>query len=121
MRRRCPFGRDCFYQHKNRDGTDHVFPFGADYYLKVRPFCATEIQIVLIGLQRSRQRRRNMFSSADESTTPGLARALAALRQRLMAATLSDTNEQDGGAFGLVCIAHPSLLLFLISISLKIY
>jgi len=85
MRRRCPFGRDCFYQHKNRDGTDHVFPFGADYYLK-----------------RSRQRRRNMFSNTDESTTPGLARALAALRQRLMAATLSDTNEQDGGAFGLL-------------------
>lgn len=31
----CPFGLDCFYQHLNPDGTPHVFPFGANHFMKV--------------------------------------------------------------------------------------
>jgi len=86
-RRYCPFGRDCFYQHKNRDGTTYVFPFGADYYL-----------------QRSRQRRRNHFSSTDyEGPVPGIARALAILRERLLGSSLiPDTTDQDESSFGLL-------------------
>lgn len=34
-RRQCPFGRDCFYQHIEEDGTPYVFPLGADHYLSV--------------------------------------------------------------------------------------
>ncbi|KAK7030745.1 hypothetical protein R3P38DRAFT_2930257 [Favolaschia claudopus] len=26
----CPFGKDCFYQHRNADGTDHVSSLGVD-------------------------------------------------------------------------------------------
>ncbi|KLO12762.1 hypothetical protein SCHPADRAFT_399908 [Schizopora paradoxa] len=82
--RHCPFGRDCFYQHKNRDGTHHVFPFGADYYL-----------------ERSRQHRRNVYSGVDyESAAPGLGRALEALRQRLLA--FQSSSDEDSGAFGLL-------------------
>ncbi|CAL1714734.1 unnamed protein product [Somion occarium] len=33
----CPFGKDCFYQHKNEDGTDYVFEEGVEHYIKMRP------------------------------------------------------------------------------------
>ncbi|KZT27820.1 hypothetical protein NEOLEDRAFT_1059740 [Neolentinus lepideus HHB14362 ss-1] len=31
----CPFGRDCFYQHQNEDGTPYVFDKGLRHYLPV--------------------------------------------------------------------------------------
>lgn len=31
----CPFGRDCFYQHRDADGTPYVFPHGVDHYMRV--------------------------------------------------------------------------------------
>ena len=34
----CPFGKDCFYQHLNNDGTKYVFKDGVDVCMKV---CAT--------------------------------------------------------------------------------
>ncbi|KAG7444261.1 uncharacterized protein BT62DRAFT_900189 [Guyanagaster necrorhizus] len=33
----CPFGKDCFYQHLNEDGTPHVFVQGVEACMKVRP------------------------------------------------------------------------------------
>ncbi|KAG6854520.1 hypothetical protein C0991_005432 [Blastosporella zonata] len=30
----CPFGKDCFYQHLNDDGTPYIFPHGADISLQ---------------------------------------------------------------------------------------
>ncbi|TCD69633.1 hypothetical protein EIP91_006858 [Steccherinum ochraceum] len=32
--RYCPFGRDCFYQHLNSDGTPFVFDRGVSFYIK---------------------------------------------------------------------------------------
>ncbi|KAK2463701.1 hypothetical protein APHAL10511_004452 [Amanita phalloides] len=32
----CPFGKDCFYQHINDDGTEHVFSDGVDVCMKIR-------------------------------------------------------------------------------------
>lgn len=34
-KRFCPFGRDCFYQHRNEGGTAYVFPDGVDHYMRV--------------------------------------------------------------------------------------
>ncbi|EJD06635.1 uncharacterized protein FOMMEDRAFT_165377 [Fomitiporia mediterranea MF3/22] len=34
--RYCPFGRDCFYQHKEADGSPYVFDRGVDYYMSRR-------------------------------------------------------------------------------------
>lgn len=31
--RSCPFGRDCFYRHQEADGSNFIFPYGADHYL----------------------------------------------------------------------------------------
>lgn len=31
----CPFGRDCFYQHRNADGTPYVFPHGVAHNMRV--------------------------------------------------------------------------------------
>lgn len=31
----CCFGKDCFYQHLNDDGTKHVFKDGVDVCMKV--------------------------------------------------------------------------------------
>ncbi|KAF9462972.1 hypothetical protein BDZ94DRAFT_1193837 [Collybia nuda] len=31
----CPFGKDCFYQHLNEDGTNYSFPDGIDESMKV--------------------------------------------------------------------------------------
>ncbi|KZT59091.1 hypothetical protein CALCODRAFT_215166 [Calocera cornea HHB12733] len=31
----CPYGKDCFYDHKLPTGDVHVFPHGADYYMTV--------------------------------------------------------------------------------------
>ncbi|KAF9453513.1 hypothetical protein P691DRAFT_658377 [Macrolepiota fuliginosa MF-IS2] len=31
----CPFGKDCFYQHLNDDGTPHIFKNGADVCMRV--------------------------------------------------------------------------------------
>ncbi|TFK71605.1 hypothetical protein BDN72DRAFT_793526 [Pluteus cervinus] len=31
----CPFGKDCFYQHKNKDGTSYIFNDGVDKYMPV--------------------------------------------------------------------------------------
>ncbi|KAJ3531779.1 hypothetical protein NM688_g7525 [Phlebia brevispora] len=33
----CPFGKDCFYQHLNEDGTPFVFKRGMMYYLRRKP------------------------------------------------------------------------------------
>ncbi|KAF9054348.1 hypothetical protein BJ165DRAFT_1438195 [Panaeolus papilionaceus] len=30
----CPYGKDCFYQHKNEDGTDYVFQEGVDVSMR---------------------------------------------------------------------------------------
>lgn len=40
--RMCPFGRDCFYAHRNEDGSEYVFPHGVDIerYMSLR-VCAT--------------------------------------------------------------------------------
>ncbi|KAJ7043469.1 hypothetical protein C8F04DRAFT_943293 [Mycena alexandri] len=32
----CPFGKDCFYQHRNPDGTDHIIEQGIDACMRVR-------------------------------------------------------------------------------------
>lgn len=32
----CPFGKDCFYQHRNADGTPHVLTDGVVASMKVR-------------------------------------------------------------------------------------
>ncbi|KAM6496926.1 hypothetical protein JOM56_007399 [Amanita muscaria] len=34
----CPFGKDCFYQHNNDDGTKHVFKDGVDVCMKIHSF-----------------------------------------------------------------------------------
>ncbi|GJE90973.1 hypothetical protein PsYK624_071200 [Phanerochaete sordida] len=34
--RYCPFGNDCFYQHRNADGTPYQFQRGVEYYIKQR-------------------------------------------------------------------------------------
>ncbi|OBZ73831.1 E3 ubiquitin-protein ligase makorin-1 [Grifola frondosa] len=34
-KRFCPFGKDCFYQHQNEDGTPYVFTLGVDHYMEV--------------------------------------------------------------------------------------
>jgi E3 ubiquitin-protein ligase makorin len=34
----CPFGKDCFYQHKKEDGTLHEFKDGAEVSLRVSFF-----------------------------------------------------------------------------------
>jgi hypothetical protein len=34
----CPFGKDCFYQHLNDDGTEYVFVKGVDECMKVCVF-----------------------------------------------------------------------------------
>lgn len=31
----CPFGKECFYQHLNEDGTPYTFEFGADYHMEI--------------------------------------------------------------------------------------
>ncbi|KAI0923795.1 hypothetical protein AcV5_009245 [Taiwanofungus camphoratus] len=31
----CPFGKDCFYQHLNEDGTPYVFDGGVDHYMRI--------------------------------------------------------------------------------------
>ena len=31
----CPFGKDCFYQHLNNDGTEYVFKNGVGFCMKV--------------------------------------------------------------------------------------
>ncbi|KAH9945725.1 hypothetical protein B0H21DRAFT_419230 [Amylocystis lapponica] len=31
----CPFGKDCFYQHVNEDGTPFKFEHGSDHYMKI--------------------------------------------------------------------------------------
>lgn len=31
----CPFGKDCFYQHRNDDGTTYIFPDGVDKSMRV--------------------------------------------------------------------------------------
>ncbi|KAK7686371.1 hypothetical protein QCA50_010595 [Cerrena zonata] len=48
----CPFGKDCFYQHKNEDGSDHVFAEGVEHYIK--PDSGT------------RSRGRFTFTSSDD-------------------------------------------------------
>ncbi|KIM83042.1 hypothetical protein PILCRDRAFT_819832 [Piloderma croceum F 1598] len=37
-KRFCPFGKDCFYQHLNDDGTAYIFPHGTDHYMKLYKF-----------------------------------------------------------------------------------
>ncbi|KAJ7224399.1 hypothetical protein GGX14DRAFT_351591 [Mycena pura] len=32
----CPFGKDCFYQHRNSDGSDHIATHGVDTFMRVR-------------------------------------------------------------------------------------
>lgn len=44
----CPFGRDCFYSHKNPDGTEHVFTHGID------EMAARSAQRARMRAQRSR-------------------------------------------------------------------
>lgn len=34
----CPFGRDCFYQHRNHDGTPYVFAHGVEHNMRVSYF-----------------------------------------------------------------------------------
>lgn len=34
--RYCPFGNDCFYQHRNADGTHYDFKRGVEHYIKQR-------------------------------------------------------------------------------------
>jgi len=31
----CPFGKDCFYQHRHDDGTPHVFKNGTSVCMRV--------------------------------------------------------------------------------------
>jgi len=32
----CPYGKDCFYQHINEDGTPHIFKSGVEESMRVR-------------------------------------------------------------------------------------
>lgn len=82
--------------------------------------CLLYTEMMLTLSQRSRQRRRNMFTPGDYGTAaPNLGRALEALRQRLL--SFQTTNDDDGGAFGLVRVVDILSSLLLIFISLKIY
>ncbi|KAI0704286.1 hypothetical protein BC835DRAFT_1262279 [Cytidiella melzeri] len=37
QKRFCPFGKDCFYQHLNNDGTPHTFKAGVNSLIRVSP------------------------------------------------------------------------------------
>lgn len=41
----CPFGKDCFYQHRNADGTPYVFAHGVEHNMRVSSLllCALSI------------------------------------------------------------------------------
>lgn len=52
-RRRCPFGRDCFYQHLNPDGTTHIFPENTNPRRWMRPRDLDDLSASLERLRRS--------------------------------------------------------------------
>ncbi|KAH8104134.1 hypothetical protein BXZ70DRAFT_968741 [Cristinia sonorae] len=63
----CPFGKDCFYQHLNSDGTPFIFEHGVSYYIK----------------QASRRRHHNSAENDAEDNNPwlqDLSTALEAIR-----------------------------------------
>lgn len=41
----CPYGKDCFYQHLNEDGTPYVFKDGVDVCMRV---CNGTFETVLV-------------------------------------------------------------------------
>lgn len=42
----CPFGKDCFYQHLNDDGTPFIFDLGVEYYMRVSGLTDIELKAV---------------------------------------------------------------------------
>ncbi|KAI5119832.1 hypothetical protein M0805_008398 [Coniferiporia weirii] len=97
-RRSCPFGRDCFYQHKEADGTPYVFPHGADYYM---------------SMLRDRVRSRDMplidpFSFMRSfRAESNVIQTLSDLRTRLESLHLvPPNNESDDGNTGMNFISR---------------
>ncbi|PPQ63320.1 hypothetical protein CVT24_006765 [Panaeolus cyanescens] len=50
----CPYGKDCFYQHRNADGTPHVFREGVDVAMRVSIGRAILCDLALICFKRYR-------------------------------------------------------------------
>ncbi|EJU03864.1 hypothetical protein DACRYDRAFT_94059 [Dacryopinax primogenitus] len=61
----CPYGRECFYEHKLPTGEVHEFPHGADYYMTV--------QRERTQRQRRSQFGRNLELLTDAVFTAGMA------------------------------------------------
>lgn len=81
----CPFGKDCFYQHRNADGSTHVFDRGVDYYMK---------------LNRRRNSRRSGlvdFSDDQRELLDNLQAAIDAIRDNLPTRTIGENGGLEPG------------------------
>jgi hypothetical protein len=58
----CPFGKDCFYQHLNDDGTPHTFKDGVDESMRVGYYPLFATRTLTIPFQRYQQRLRPPFN-----------------------------------------------------------
>ncbi|KAJ7245147.1 hypothetical protein B0H12DRAFT_790343 [Mycena haematopus] len=63
----CPFGKDCFYQHRNLDGSDHISTQGIDACMRVRASNPL-FEFHLIHLHSSNMRRSATHSDYQTST-----------------------------------------------------
>ncbi|KAG6891605.1 hypothetical protein C0992_002644 [Termitomyces sp. T32_za158] len=65
----CPYGADCFYQHLNDDGTAYVFPYGAEFALRVSDLVNSISDVYLSFMKdwtrRNRSRTRHSFNIPD--------------------------------------------------------
>lgn len=87
--RYCPFGKDCFYQHQNADGTPYVFKYGVDHYMRVCPFLLGLLRRLTYALQQRRFREnRNIRMGIPDSTMPLLQEMQATMES--LRATLDD-------------------------------
>ncbi|KAL5503925.1 hypothetical protein ACEPAH_7997 [Sanghuangporus vaninii] len=100
----CPFGKDCFYQHKELDGTDFVFDRGADYYMSKRGRLRDRrADATFVDLLASLQRRRLDLDLLQAATTlrPDLRAHIESVFSRIrrnlrnIGQNLSDTLRSD--------------------------
>ncbi|KAL5525986.1 hypothetical protein ACEPAG_7324 [Sanghuangporus baumii] len=100
----CPFGKDCFYQHKELDGTDFVFERGADYYMSKRGRLRDRrADATFVDLLASLQRRRMDLDLLQAATAlrPDLRAHIESVFSRIrrnlrnIGQNLSDTLRSD--------------------------